>query len=183
MDTNIVIPILAALIGVFPALLKTISDRARTARKAKLLQELKSQIEIVETWLKASNIVSSKSSGSEPYIVAEEKLRQLCKDFMNLSESDKSSRDAKADEVGFIRRMLLVFWPQSITGWILHTAFYIVAAFIPMFVLGTSLSDSTGEPDLNTLLSNWSGIIGGLLFFTLILVPIQKLALRVDQKS
>ena len=181
MDATIVIPILAGLIGAFPALMKLFADRARSARRVKFLQEAKLQVDFLDAWLRAERSVSSENSREEWRALAADRLSQLMAHFIEFWESAKPTKLEKPDEVGVFRRVLLAYWPTNTVGWVLHIIFYVTLALVPMFLLGVAISES-GEPELNHLFKNWLGALGGLVFFIIILVPVQRMALRVDRR-
>jgi hypothetical protein len=135
-----IIPLLAAVIGLTPVILKWINDRSKAAANSKAIQQAKEQVEFWQTWLKAQREVSTDQRYNEIKADVAERLDEL---RIIGNELASQSEDAVEIEKGpsFFQRILLAYFPHTGKGWILHTLFYVTVSFTAFLIFGTSLPD------------------------------------------
>ena len=177
-----IVPLLAAVIGLTPVILKWFSDRSKEAATRRTMQHSKEQVEFWQTWLKAQREVTSDERFAELKNEVSERLDKLME--LNIEqEKSKTEEENNKDELSFVQKIFLSYLPRNASGWILHTFYYITVSFIVMFLYSSSLT--TG----NEVYSEWATFSENMvkdldlfIFIVVVAFILQRLARRVDRK-
>ncbi len=172
------IPLLAAVIGLTPVILKWISDRSVAAAKRRKIQHAKEQVEFWRLWLQAQNEVSSEERFIRLQADIAERLDKL------VAEQDTLQHPAAERATGpnALQRALLAFLPSTTTGWVSHTLFYIVVSLAALLTLGASLQPETLAPSWEQLRRELGFLIPVLIFFAAVGLLLQRIANKAEDR-
>lgn len=183
MKINEIIPIVAAIIGLTPVILKWLNDRSTEAARRRTVQQAKEQVEFWQTWLQAQREVSTDERFAELQRKVSLRLDEL---ILKTPDSEKEDESAEKTEQGpsFFQKLFLAFFPHTVQGWIFHTFYYITVSGTLMYLLGASISTDKPDaaPSWNHFVSNLGEIITVFLIFAAIAFGLQRLAIRSERR-
>lgn len=178
MIEKILIAMVAGLIGIVPALLQWLSARNKAKSKDHDLYKLSNELEFLERLAKFAQ-----ERGTE---AAEQKKNEFAKSIpaeverlfyqYKLLQNLESEVAAKPVKLSLIRRSTLLFQPQSISGWAVHTIFYMLIAFSIMIILA-NLDMLEEEDEFSNM------ILGMIVIFGPIFLILQRIATRIRKKE
>ena len=178
MIEKIFIAMVAGLIGIVPALLQWLSARNKVKSKEHDLYKLSNELEFLERLAKFTQERDTETAeqGKNEFaksIAAEvERLFYQYKLLQNL----ESEVVAKPVKLSLIRRSTLLYQPQSIRGWVVHTIFYMLFAFSIAIILG-NLDMQEKEDEFLSL------ILGMIAIFGPIFLILQRIAASIRKKE
>ncbi len=180
MSIREIIPLLAAVIGLTPVLLKWLNDRSNEAAKRRNVLQAKEQVEFWQAWLQAQREVSTEERFAVLKSEVSKRLDDLIMETVDLDYEEKNAEH----KTSFIRRFLLAYFPHTASGWVYHTFYYITISFIIMFIYGSFLpsEDINAEPSWSFFVSELDIIIPIFLFFATIAFVLQRLAIRSERR-
>ncbi len=180
MSIKEIIPLLAAVIGLTPVLLKWLNDRSNEAAKRRNIQQAKEQVEFWQAWLQAQREVSTDERFSEMKQQVADRLDDLVQKNADVEYEEKNAER----KTNFFRRVLLAYFPHTASGWIYHTLYYITISFIIMFLYGSFLpsDDINADPSWTYFVSELDIILPMFLFFAAIAFVLQRLAIRSERR-
>lgn len=183
MSIREIIPLLAAVIGLTPVILKWLNDRSKEAANRRYIQQAKEQVEFWQAWLQAQREVSSDEQFTVLKRTTAKQLDKLMQTVTKQNYHETSSEQSK-NGPSFFQRLFLIYFPQTFAGWIFHSLFYITISFTIMFLFGSSLpeDDINANPSWDVFVSDIGLIIFVLLVFITIAFIFQRLANRADRK-
>lgn len=178
-----IIPLLAAIIGLTPVVLKWINDRSNEAANRRSIQQAKENVEFWQVWLQAQKEVASAEKFTELKNEVAQRLDTLIQKTIE-NENKEKSKKSGIENHSFLQKVFLLYMPHSASGWISHTLFYIVMSFNGMFVFGSSLpaDDINTDPSWDVFFNDLGFIAPMFLFFSAIAFVFQRLARHSERK-
>ncbi len=81
-------------------------------------------------------------------------------------------------ERNFLQRLFLAYWPKTISGWLLHTLFYM---FLGGILLSLALDLAYLDPETGQ--QTFFVTFGALVLFLLPMLFVRLLAIRVERRA
>lgn len=180
MSIKEIIPLIAAIIGLTPVILKWLSDRSADAAKSRSLQQAKEQVEFWKTWLQAQREVTSDEQFAELKDEVSLRLNKLIQknDEFEILEKMKVTNN---DEHSFLQKAFLLYVPHSASGWVFHTLFYIINSFSAMLIIGLTIDPNDKDAKLSW--EYFKNDLGENIAIILFLVSIAFIFQRLARKS
>jgi hypothetical protein len=136
MRTELAVALVAGLFGLIPLMVQIVSTRAQRRDRVYRLNQLQAELELLERLHALQGKVGAPGEAANPQTNLEinDSLRKLLDQYNKLSEIAPSAvggrKQPSARQLSFLRRAFLLYRPHTISGWILHTLFYIFAIII-----------------------------------------------------
>jgi hypothetical protein len=177
------IPLIATLLGLFPVLLKWLSDRSVAETRRREIQQAKEQVEFWQVWLQAQREVCSDQRFADLKADIARRLDQLVSAQDEKAELGSGSVRAE-NQPTLIQTIVLAYFPHTLKGWILHTAFYTIVSFAALVVFGSAIpsNDPTANPSWDVLRGELDFVIPFSLFFGAAALILQRLANRAERR-
>ncbi len=178
-----IIPLLAAIIGLTPVVLKWINDRSTEAANRRSVQQAKENVEFWQVWLQAQKEVASAERFAELKNEVAQRLDMLIQKTIEAERREKNKRSG-IENHSFLQKAFLLYMPHSASGWIFHTLFYAAISFTGMFLFGSSLpaDDIYADPSWEIFINDLGFIAPTFFFFCAIAFLFQRFARRSERK-
>ncbi len=183
MSIKEIIPILAAVIGLTPVILKWLNDRSAEAANRRSVQQAKEQVEFWQVWLQAQREVSTDERFAQLKNEISQRLDNLLQKSVEVENKEKTKK-LEEESHSFFEKIFLMYFPHSTPGWILHTLFYITVSFTFMLMFGLSIppDDIDAEPSWEYFMNDLGLNVTLFLFFVLIAFILQRFANRIENR-
>ena len=142
MRTELAVALVAGLFGLIPLMVQIVSTRAQRRDRMYRLNQLQAELELLERLHALQGKVSATDEAAKPRtnLVINDALGKLLAQYNKLSEIAPSAavggKQPPARQLSFLRRAFLLYNPQTISGWVLHTLFYVWGfAFVGMTLM------------------------------------------------
>jgi hypothetical protein len=142
MSTELTVAFVAGLFGLIPFVSQIISTRAQRRDRMTRLNHLRAELELLERLDALQGRVSSgdEAAVGELNLTINKALSKLMGQYDILSEITPSAavtrKKPSAPQLSFFKRALLLYSPHTISGWMLHTLFYIlIIIFVNFYFL------------------------------------------------
>jgi hypothetical protein len=153
---------IAGLFGLLPAIMQFLAQRATARSHNNHIARLMSELEFLE------RVSSLSKSGERAQLDVNPDAARILSEYRALREGEAKAAQ-KPVKVSFVRRLLLLFTPPTATGWVLHTAFYVLLIFIGAMLVSDyqnpTYDPDTGENEFIYLVVGVVIIFGPILFF------------------
>lgn len=169
----------AGLFGLIPLIVQIVSTRAQRRDRMTRLNHLQAELEFLEKLNTLQGEVGARDEAAKPQtkLVISNALSKLLDRYNKLSEVAPSGvvgdKEPSPRERSFFRRALLLYRPNTVSGWIWHTIFYIIGFY---FVSGFLLAVVVGFGE------HEFGMIGGAAVLAIpevvVLLILQRFARR-----
>jgi hypothetical protein len=159
-----VAPFVAGLFGLIPLMVQIATSRAQRRDRIYRLNQLQAELELLERLHALQAEVSAPDEATKPQtdLVISDSVRKLLEQYNELSEITPSaaagSKQPYPEQHSFLRRAFLMYNPQTASGWLWHTLFYIFASIL-VFLLFGEVSVLFGV--------GWTSFLLGMLIFVL----------------
>lgn len=182
MNLKEIIPLLAAVIGLTPVILKWLNDRSTEAANRRLIQQAKEQVEFWQVWLLAQREVTT----DERFALLKNEIAKRLDNLLEKNieqENQEKIKKHEGESHSFFQKVFLLYLPHTTSGWIFHTLFYITVSFTLMLLLGLSIppDNINAAPSWEYFKSELSMNITILLFFVIIAFILQRFANRIER--
>ena len=142
MDSLVSSPILLAvassMVGLLPLLITITVDqlekRSNKARRDANLNYLNQRITFVTSWFNAQKEISDEEQLKRIQVMMADELRDIYTEFANaILEVEKEAQQRqelmqRVKNMNFIKRLLLLYKPFNVRGWLFHALFYMCVA-------------------------------------------------------
>jgi len=142
MRTELAVALVAGLFGLIPLMVQIVSTRAQRRDRVYRLNQLQAELELLERLHALQGKVSATDEAAKPRtnLVINDALGKLLAQYNKLSKIAPSAavggKQPPARQLSFLRRAFLLYNPQTISGWVLHTLFYVWGfAFVGMTLM------------------------------------------------
>jgi len=132
-------------------------------------------MEFLEVWLRLEKELPANSVVDDSIDQIRGELKTLLTRIIDLEALEPLRIPSELENLGVIRRGLLLYLPQGLKQWIVHISFYIVLVMAVMFLIGTAIPTPGADPQLDYLVKN-PMVLVGLVPFGIIIVLLQHLA-------
>ena len=139
---QLAVTLVAGLFGLVPLMVQIATSRAQQRDRMTRLNHLRAEMELLERLHTLQGEVSAtdESAKTQTNRVISDSLRKLLDQYNQLSEITPSAisggKQPSPHQFSFLRRVFLLYTPGTITGWILHTLFYMMASIVLLTLLG-----------------------------------------------
>jgi hypothetical protein len=185
----------AGLFGLLPLMWQISATRAQRRDRMTRLSHLRAELELLE---RLNTLQGAVSAGDEAakrkldltisnalsYVMGQyNALAEIAPSKIASSSTESAPSTAGGGEqppprqLSFLRRMLLLYDPDTALGWILHTVFYIVAFFFVAWELMLIGFGGPGEEGF------FVATVGSAILFGIVLLPIRLLARRARRHA
>jgi hypothetical protein len=114
-------------------------ERGADYRKRQTLIELKERVEFIRAWIQAQEACDTGGLRADK-TKAQDQLNAVYETWLSV----QGTRTEAGQRLS-ARRILLLYRPHTIQGWIAHTLFYIWIVLMQFFVLGVILDWKAGD--------------------------------------
>ena len=183
---KIIVAVIVGLIGLVPVLLQSLSNKRREKGFSSQLKKLQDELGFLEKWKTFSSTVhETKDQYNETANkIIGESLHSILEQYKTLNEEESKFKQEKdvtdVKQISLIRRLFLLFLPQSFTGWILHSFFYFLVIFSTVMIISEivtpTIDDTTGDSMVFLL-------IGTIIIFGIPALILQRLAIKKMKKD
>ncbi len=131
MRTELAVALVAGLFGLIPLMVQLVSTRAQRRDRVYRLNQLQAELELLERLHALQGKVGAPGESTKPQtnLVISDSLGKLLDQYNKLSEIAPSAiggrKQPSARQLSFLRRAFLLYSPQTTSGWVLHTLFYV----------------------------------------------------------
>jgi hypothetical protein len=170
----------AGLFGLVPLIVQIASTIAQRRDRMTRLNQLRAELELLERLHTLQGEVSTTDEATKlpTNVVIRDSLSKVLDQYNKLSEIAPSTvvggKPPSTQQLSFFRRAFLLYNPHTISGWILHTLFYMIATIFVFLWIGELsgffLSDSIG--------TTLSYMAGDVVVYGIPLLILQRLARR-----
>jgi hypothetical protein len=179
-----IIPLLAAVIGLTPVILKWLNDRSTEAANRRLIQQAKEQVEFWQVWLQAQREVTT----DERFALLKNEISQRLDNLLekNIEQENKEKiKKHESESHSFFQKIFLLYLPHTTSGWIFHTLFYITVSFTFMLLFGLSIppDDINANPSWEYFKNEIGMNITIFLFFVVIAFIFQRFASSIERRQ
>lgn len=176
---KVFISVVVGLMGLFPVVLQRLSNKRREKGYSNQLKKLQVELDFLEKWKNFSSTINNEENNNSEQIIGSS-LNTILEQYMALNEAEIKfdQQDGVTDikQISILRRLFLLFWPKSFTGWILHSLFYFLLIFSTVMVMSELISPTidevSGESELFNLL------LGTVMLFGIPAFVIQRYAIK-----
>ena len=141
MDEKQLAAIVAALLGLLPilanAIINQVEKRSKAGRVDKAIDLAKRRIEFASQWFQARQQFDSQERINEVKVEMAKEFDEIKKYVESALALPLTSMEPEAKKRSRFQRLLLLYLPKSLNGWLYHTLFYI---FFAIFILFTVLT-------------------------------------------
>jgi hypothetical protein len=185
LTTLLVAPLVGGIFSLVPLIVQIVSTRAQRRDRMARLNHLRAELELLERLHTLQGKVNATDDATRPQtnLYISDALSKLVKQYNALSEIAPSDvgggKRPSPRQLSFLRRALLLYYPYTTSGWILHTLFYflsLTAGGLYIASLIVSLAFYSDDPRIGRY------IVAGLIIGFSLLV-IQRLARRNATRS
>lgn len=172
---TLIIPLASSLFGLIPVLINLtvnwLDKRSQTARVNNILGQVNNRVNFLTTWYNLQKEVSTAQQLPQIKSTVFEELNDTFELFIDVvldpDKETKQRQEALANyrKTNKFRRMLLLYVPYNVRGWIFHTGYYMcvlpllaVVGYL-IFNLVQQRSPLAGIPDLNLLMAGLALIL------------------------
>ena len=182
--TVLVAPFVGGLFSLVPLIVQIVSTRAQRRDRMTRLNHIHVELELLERLHTLQEKVSATDDTARPQTTLHisDALSKLLEQYNELSEIAPSAvgggKRSSPRQPSFFRRALLLYYPYTTSGWILHTLFYFLSLTSGLYIasLIVSLTLYSDDPRIGQY------IVAGL-FIGIALLVIQRLARRNAARS
>ena len=178
MIEKILIAMVAGLFGILPAFLQWLSARNTAKSKEHNLHKLSNELEFLERLVKFAQEYGTETDDKEKNKLSKSIPDEVERIFYQykLLQNLKSEVAEKPVEISLLRRSTLLYQPQSISGWSVHTIFYMLFIFSIAVILGNlDMLEEDGD--------FFDMILGMIVIFGPIFLILQRIATRIRKKE
>jgi len=165
--------VIAALL---PSALSWADRRGLVSKRKQALDLAQQRVEFLNTWIKAQEPLCSAENFAGLRQVVSEELIQI------KLQLDEVMADASATErirkKPFIQRLLLIYFPHSVAGWVGHALFYVSLFVTIVFIYGTV--SSIGQSESGII---WTDFLFFVLPPTILSFVFHRFAVQSDDKA
>lgn len=182
MSTEVLVALLAGMFGLAPIMLQVATARAQRKDKTARPNHLRAELEFLERLGTLHEQVVTREDPARLQTKARigEAANNLLDEYKALPratgpslEGARRSSEQTSKQFSIFRRMFLIYAPETLVGWVLHTLFYVLALIlISLTLLGTVGTEQGLAGGLLTSLAVWGVIVG------IPLLIVQRLARR-----
>src|SRR5215212_10260635 len=153
-----VAPFVAGLFGLVPLMVQIATTRAQRRDRMTRLNRLRAELEFLKELDALQGKVSARDEAAKPRTNRDisNALRNLLYQYNELSENAPSAaaggKPPPPRRLSFFQRAFLLYNPQTTSGWILHTLFYMIG-FLFLFVAVGEIIVTILNRDLGGFLS------------------------------
>ena len=154
-----VAPFVAGLFGLIPLMVQIATSRAQRRDRMTRLDHLRAELELLERLhtLKGKISATDEAAKSRTDLAISDALSNLWDQYNKLSELEPSTvvggKEPSSQQLSFLRRTFLLYRPNTTSGWISHTLFYMFAIlFVFMVILAVALVVEVGMSAFLTVL-------------------------------
>jgi hypothetical protein len=133
---EVIVVLVSGSFGLIPVMVQIASTRAQRRDRMTRLNHLRAERELLERPNTLRGQVSAGDEAAKPRtnLIIRNALSNLLDQYNKLSEIAPSAvvgaKRPSPRQLSFLRRAFLLYRPHTISGWILHTLFYIFAIII-----------------------------------------------------
>src|SRR5688572_5370595 len=133
MSTELAVALVEGVFGLAPLMVQIVTTRAQRRDRMSRLNQLQAELELLERLHTLQGEVSATDEAANPQTdpVIRNSLSKVLEQYNNLSEIAPSrvvgGKPPSRRQLSFFRRAFLLYNPHTISGWILHTLFYMIA--------------------------------------------------------
>lgn len=175
-------PVIAAILGSIGLLLKERRQSSDTRyRRTQARIEATEMVSFIDKWIQAQQLACSPKEFEQAKQMARQQLEQI---YSALSQIEQVRLPTK--ERPFLQRLLLLYRPAGVLGWVLHLIFYLLVIFylllLPDFTAGVITDMTSGEEAVPL----WFSIVFTIIVNLILLIPVlgvRALARSVDVKQ
>jgi hypothetical protein len=170
----------AGLFGLIPLMVQIATTRVQRRDRMTRLNHLRAELELLEHLHTLQGKVGTTDEAAKPQTnqVISDTLSKVLEQYNNLSEIAPSrvvgGKPPSRRQLSFFRRAFLLYNPHTISGWILHTLFYMIATIFVFYCIG-ELSGFFYSDSIGTTLF-YMGVY--VVVFAIPLLILQRLARR-----
>jgi hypothetical protein len=185
MSRDLAVALVAGLFGLIPLMVQIATTRAQRRDRMTRLNHLRAELELLEHLhtLQGQVGTTDEAAKTQTNQVISDSLSKVLEQYNNLSEIAPSrvvgGKPPARRQLSFFRRMFLLYNPRTISGWILHTLFYMIATFWVLVDLPFYAIDII-HGDIGTSLETMAG---DLIFYGIPLIIIQRFARRNARRN
>jgi hypothetical protein len=142
MKPELVATLVAGLFGLIPLMVQIATTRAQRRDRMTRLNHLRAELELLEHLHTLQGKVGAADESAKPQTnqVISDSLSNVLEQYNNLSEIAPSrvvgGKPPSRRQLSFFRRAFLLYNPHTISGWILHTLFYMIATIFVFYCVG-----------------------------------------------
>jgi hypothetical protein len=179
------VALVAGLFGLVPLTVQIATTRAQRRDRMTRLNHLWAELELLEHLHTLQGKVGATDEAAKPQTdqVISDTLSKVLEQYNNLSEIAPSTvvggKPPSGRQLSFFRRAFLLYNPHTISGWILHTLFYMIATIFVFYCIG-ELSGFFYSDSIGTTLF-YMGVY--VVVFAIPLLILQRLARRNAAQS
>jgi hypothetical protein len=180
MSAELAVALVAGLFGLVPLMVQIATTRAQRRDRMSRLNQLQAELELLEHLHTLQGKVGTTDEVAKPQTnqVISDTLSKILEQYNNLSEIAPSrvvgGKPPSRRQLSFFRRAFLLYNPHTISGWILHTLFYMIATIFVFYFI-SQLFGFFYPVSIGTKLLYLGGYVVG---FGIPLLILQRLARR-----
>jgi hypothetical protein len=135
---GVVIAIITGLAGLIPLIVQALSNRAQRKSHGHRLASLAAELEFLEKWTSLlkeyqPDRLIQQADPTGTAVVSD--LENILGQFQSLRAVKETHKEKPIPEVPLLRRVLLLFLPVSVKGWIYHSIFYVLLLFCGSLII------------------------------------------------
>ena len=180
MSTELTVALVAGLFGLVPLMVQIVTTRAQRRDRMTRLNHLRADLELLEHLHTLQGEVGTTDEAAKPQTnqVISDTLSKVLEQYNNLSEIAPSTvvggKSPSRRQLSFFRCAFLLYNLPTISGWILHTLFYMIATIFVFLWIG-ELSGFFSSDAIGTTLAYMGGDV---VVYGIPLLILQRLARR-----
>ena len=136
MSTEVAVALVAGLFGLVPVTVQIATARAQRKDKTVRLNHLRAELEFLERLhtLHAQLGAANEDAQGQIKSMVSSSVIKLLNQYSTLPETARPAvaggKPPSRQELSLLRRMFLLYSPNTVSGWILHTLFYVVGLIL-----------------------------------------------------
>ncbi len=134
--TELTVVFVAGFFGLIPLIVQLATTRAQRKERGTRINNLRAELEFLVQLNELHEKVGAtdETAKSQTNLVISDSLDKLLNQYNRLSHLPPSAaaggEQSSPRQLSFFRRAFLLYVPQTSSGWVLHTLFYVVAFYI-----------------------------------------------------
>lgn len=161
-------PVIAAILGSIGLLLKERRQSSDTRyRRTQARVEATEMVTFIDKWIQAQQLACSPKEFEQAKQMARQQLERI---YSALSQVEQVRLPTK--ERPFLQRLLLLYRPAGVLGWVLHLIFYLLVIFYLLLLPDLTAGVITDMTRAEEAVPLWFSIVFTIIFNLILLLPV-----------